>query len=158
MGRRRKDWQENHALIFNAYMKILAEAADQKRAKRPSVSEVARESGFSRNTVLKHFRQIDFQACCDHAKVFLPQVITNLGVRAMKNRGDAELFLNLVTEWSKSEIHIHKGNVGIEQKKEDLSHYTTEELENLKKIHDAAAARRETTGESNAAKMDKPPN
>ena len=141
MGRRRKDWQENHAAVFNAYMAILSEAAKAKKAKRPSVTEVAKRSGISRNSVMKHLKEIDLQEVCDQAKVFIPQVVTNLGVRAMKNRYDAELFLNLVTEWSRSEIHLHKGNVMVTKKDQDLSIYTDAELEAMRKIHEAAAQR-----------------
>lgn len=141
-GRTRVDWQANHAIIFGAFMDLIKEKSDAGKPMRPTNREIGRRTGFTHQTINDHIAEIDFAKVCDSARIFTPQIITSLAIRATKNVADAKLFLQVIEEYNEKNIHEFKGKV-VQETEDDLSKYTTAELKQIRNIHAAAKARKE---------------
>jgi hypothetical protein len=100
---RNEQWEKNHELILNTYWQLRS----QNPMKRPTNSEIARISGLSRVTVIKHMQSLTLtdESMNEHKK-YRDDVIYGLALKAQEgDAAAAKLYFEIVYGWTpKTEI------------------------------------------------------
>ena len=121
--KRQTDWQDNHIKIGHSLIKLTAELK-----KRPTIHEMAEDTGLSNNTVfshLKELRNIPFEDRINELKILSDKVVFRLYETAVLGGpgsvAAAKLYFQIVENW--------KPGLSIELKeKSELENSTVEEL------------------------------
>lgn len=109
-NKNRSDWEDNHEIIREAYVSILK----RKRGGRPKSSEIVKETGLSRATVLRHLQTLDVSLFlkpeCNSFKILSDDVILSIFRSAIKGNVAAQkLWLQVIEGWSEHTITEHSG-------------------------------------------------
>lgn len=103
-------WEENHTKIFEAYYKLFKNVA--RSGKIPSLSEIANDSGVTRQTIAKHIQNLKLNELSPKHKLRVDKILNGLSRKA--ERGDvsaAKLYMQIVWGWTeKTQTDITTGN------------------------------------------------
>lgn len=100
-------FEKNHALIMETYMDLLAE----KKGKRlPTQSEVAERCGLTRECVIAHQKEFDWDKYKTSVNIFTTDLIKNIIILSRKSASAqrllAEIFGIIDTKYDKPNINI----------------------------------------------------
>lgn len=96
----RYDYDNNHVEILEAYWKML-----DKTGKPPTITALAKETGFTRSTIAKHIKTMDLTDGIENHKIQKDAILKGLAKRAIE-AGDAsaaKLYFQLVYDWSEKQ-------------------------------------------------------
>jgi hypothetical protein len=102
----KKDWQQNHAIIKNAFVLLF-----QGKNQPPTQAEIAKRCHLSRKCVNEHLQQLEITDVTPSVKAETLEILTGLSKKA--KTGDApavKLWMQLVHGWK--EETRHSGFVG----------------------------------------------
>jgi hypothetical protein len=107
----RSDWEDNQETIREAYVSILK----RKRGGRPKSSEISKETGLSRATILRHMKTLDVSCLAPESnsfKILTDDVMISIFRSAMKGSAASQkLWLQVVEGWSEKQINEHTGRI-----------------------------------------------
>jgi len=136
MSKTRLDWDENHKLITETYMKL-----SKKKSKRPSLAEVSKVTGFSIRTIhlhLKELAEMSFEERFRDLKLMSDSLLISMHKYGATGRAScAKLFFQMVDGFTEKTDHkIKFDELSLMSKKEleaKLNEYTIPKREKKKK-------------------------
>lgn len=107
----RTDYEANNAIIREAFIAVLK----RNKGLRPSIEELAEETGLHASTIKKHLKALDFRdlmqenACF---KLLTDDVILAVYRSAMKgNPSSQKLWFQVVEGWSEKQVTEYSGRI-----------------------------------------------
>lgn len=103
----RRDWENNHIIIQEAYFKLL-----KKNERIPTVKQLMEVTGFSDGAIENHIKTINIDKIKNRLLPMIESVILKLGTNAAESgkAPEVKLFLQVIGDWRERNEVIHEFN------------------------------------------------
>jgi hypothetical protein len=97
---KRADWDHNHALIRDAYVKLI-----RGLGRKPKLTEVQEETGLGLDTICKHLKKIEFKPTKHPLRILTDDVLLGIAKAAMEgNAASQKLWVQLMEGFTEKQI------------------------------------------------------
>ena len=145
MEQKRKDFQENHQKILEAYMEAVAKAGVTGKA--PNITQLAKDTGMTRASIYRHIDKFQLNDFSRDIKATIPNILEALKQKALTGDVNAiKLYLTLGGVWNEKtiseNININKsielkfGNLSIDDVKKIVNNEAIDTPEQITEYED----------------------